>query len=91
MERTVEIGIIGLGLIGGSLAKSMKANNRHVRIVAHDRRPEDLAKATAEHVVDNAGKCLCRLLDHLPVHARRRDARHCDRVAATFGTGLHFG
>mgnify|MGYP001809859486 FL=1 len=54
MERTVEIGIIGLGLIGGSLAKSMKANNRHVRIVAHDRRPEDLAKATAEHVVDVA-------------------------------------
>lgn len=56
MEGTVEIGIIGLGLIGGSLAKSLKANNRHVRIVAHDRKPEDLAKAVAEHVVDVAAE-----------------------------------
>ncbi len=50
--RTLEIGIIGLGLIGGSLAKALKAVNRHIRIVAYDRQAEDLARAAAEHVID---------------------------------------
>ena len=52
MERALEIGIIGLGLIGGSLAKSWKANNRHTRIIACDTNAADLQKALAEHVID---------------------------------------
>lgn len=52
MDRAVEIGIVGLGLIGGSLAKALKANNRHTRIVACDTNAADLGKALTEHVID---------------------------------------
>ena len=47
-----EIGILGLGLIGGSLAKSLKAGNRNLRIVAYDPNTMDVERAQAEHVVD---------------------------------------
>jgi len=52
MNQVMEIGIIGLGLIGGSLAKALKAGNRNIRIIACDRQAQDLARASAEHVVD---------------------------------------
>ncbi len=52
MKQALEIGIIGLGLIGGSLAKALKADNRHIRIVAWDVNVVDLEKAAADRVVD---------------------------------------
>jgi len=52
MKKAMVIGIVGLGLIGGSLAKALKADNRHVRIVACDLSRPDLDRALADRVVD---------------------------------------
>jgi prephenate dehydrogenase len=53
-DNHLEVGIVGLGLIGGSLAKAIKAANRHARVVAHDRDGDSLARAVADRVVDEA-------------------------------------
>ena len=46
-DKDFEVGIVGLGLIGGSLAKAIKAASRHVRVVAFDRDDASLARAVA--------------------------------------------
>jgi prephenate dehydrogenase len=52
VKRT--FGIIGLGLIGGSLAKSLKGNNRHHKIIAYDVNKNDLKKACQDRICDLA-------------------------------------
>ena len=47
------IGIIGLGLIGGSLAKCFRARINHVKIVAVNRSEQSLIDAKAEGVIDD--------------------------------------
>ncbi len=46
------ISIIGLGLIGGSIAKALKSKNRNFNISAFDKR-EVLNKAKDENIIDN--------------------------------------
>ncbi len=49
-----EVGFIGLGLIGGSIAKSIKANIKGVKITAYDIHEETLKTAVQEGIVDIA-------------------------------------
>lgn len=53
METSVKkIGIIGLGLIGGSIAKALKRSDRSLIIKAWDRNRDTLEKALSEKAVD---------------------------------------
>lgn len=45
-------GFIGLGLIGGSIARAMKASRPDIRIIAHDIDQETLALAQKEGIAD---------------------------------------
>lgn len=45
------IGILGLGLMGGSAAKALKAKTQH-RVLVFDREPESLARALSEGSAD---------------------------------------
>lgn len=47
-----KIGIIGLGLIGGSLAKSFKSKKKNINIVAMNRSEQSLINAKADNVID---------------------------------------
>ncbi len=49
-----KIGFIGLGLIGGSLAKAIRQYDPDIEIVAFDKNKETLALATQESVIDVA-------------------------------------
>lgn len=46
-------GFIGLGLIGGSIAKAVRASMPHARIVAFDANPGSLALAKEEQIADD--------------------------------------
>ncbi|MCM1187815.1 MAG: prephenate dehydrogenase/arogenate dehydrogenase family protein [bacterium] len=46
-------GFIGLGLIGGSIAKALKEHDRHIKIIAYDTNPDTLAAASREAVADH--------------------------------------
>lgn len=48
----LEIGIIGLGLIGGSIAKALKKNNVCKTIIAYDLNTDNLIIAQKEGIVD---------------------------------------
>ena len=48
------LGLAGLGLMGASLARAVKARDRAVRIVAVEPQPEVRARAMADGVVDEA-------------------------------------
>ncbi|HOJ38238.1 MAG TPA: prephenate dehydrogenase/arogenate dehydrogenase family protein [Ignavibacteriales bacterium] len=52
-EKFLKIGIIGLGLIGGSIAKGIKAANNNIIISAFDK-PEVLSKALSEKIINVA-------------------------------------
>lgn len=52
MEETLHIGFIGLGLIGGSIAKAIKRFHPEYRIYAYTRTEATLNTAIAEGVVD---------------------------------------
>ncbi len=52
-----EIGFIGFGLIGGSIAKKLKKDHPQVRIYATARHPETIEAAFAEHLTENR-ECL---------------------------------
>ncbi len=52
--QTLHIGFIGLGLIGGSIAKSLKKNIEDLKITAYDVNETTLTSATAEGIVDVA-------------------------------------
>lgn len=49
VELPAAVGIVGLGVIGGSIARDLAALS--VRIIAHDRDAESLAQARAEGIV----------------------------------------
>lgn len=52
--NTLTCGFIGLGLIGGSIAKALKAAYPYVRIIAYDTNAETLSLALAEQIADVA-------------------------------------
>lgn len=47
-----KIGIIGLGLIGGSLAKAIRSKKLHIEIIAYDTYESSLVMAKEENVID---------------------------------------
>ncbi|MCM1307833.1 MAG: prephenate dehydrogenase [Butyrivibrio sp.] len=50
----LNIGFIGLGLIGGSIAKSLKKSDPDIFITAYNRSPQPLSDAVADGVADRA-------------------------------------
>jgi prephenate dehydrogenase len=48
----VTVGLIGLGLIGGSLGMALRAAGLATRVVGHDRNPSDLALAQERGAID---------------------------------------
>lgn len=54
MKTTQKIGFIGLGLIGGSIARAIRQYYPNYEIVAFDKNRETLALATQESVIDVA-------------------------------------
>lgn len=52
------VGIIGLGLIGGSLAKAMKKYNLAKFITAYNRTPSNLEDALRDHAIDMASSTI---------------------------------
>lgn len=54
MNQTTKIGFVGLGLIGGSIAKAIRQYYPEYEIVAFDKNKETLALATQESVIDVA-------------------------------------
>ncbi len=49
----MKIGIIGLGLMGGSIAKSLKRTNKKIGIIAFDTNEKDLKIALNENIIDS--------------------------------------
>lgn len=49
---TLTCGFIGLGLIGGSIAKALRANIPSIHMIAYDVNPEALSMAKEEGVID---------------------------------------
>lgn len=62
------VGFIGLGLIGGSIAKALKKADKNIRIVAYNRSPAPLEMAVADGVVD------------VPTHEIGEAFRECDII-----------
>ena len=54
MNNKKKIGFVGLGLIGGSIAKAIRQYYPDYEIVAFDKSKETLALATQESVIDVA-------------------------------------
>jgi prephenate dehydrogenase len=50
--KSKNISIIGLGLIGGSIAKALKASGTYISISAFDKNKEPIKKALKEKVID---------------------------------------
>lgn len=53
-------GFVGLGLIGGSIARALKQHDHHTKIVAFDINPETLRQACEDAVVDVAADSIDR-------------------------------
>ena len=53
-------GFIGLGLIGGSIAKALKQSVPHIRIIAYDLNADSLKLALAQHIVDETADSIDR-------------------------------
>lgn len=51
-------GFVGLGLIGGSIAKALKAADPSIRIIAYDTNTETLSLALSEKIADIAVSCI---------------------------------
>ena len=49
----MKVGIIGLGLMGGSIAKGLKLRDNKIEIIAFDTNVEDLKIAKKENIIDN--------------------------------------
>ena len=48
----ITVGFVGLGLIGGSIAKALKKSSDDIYVVAYNRSPAPLARAVEDGVVD---------------------------------------
>ncbi len=55
---TLTCGFIGLGLIGGSIAKALKAADSSIKIIAYDVNGETLLLAAAEGIADMTVSCI---------------------------------
>lgn len=54
--KPVCCGFIGLGLIGGSIAKALKEHHKEITLYAYDINPETLALAKAEGIADEVSE-----------------------------------
>ena len=54
MKNTLTIGFIGLGLIGGSIAKALRAARPGDTFIAYDKNKESLIQAMADNVINQA-------------------------------------
>ncbi len=52
--KNLHIGFVGLGLIGGSIAKALKKNSENLRITAYDTNADTLSLSVKDGVVDTA-------------------------------------
>jgi prephenate dehydrogenase len=59
-----KIGIVGLGLIGGSLAMAVKKKCPHIEITAYNRSKEPLEKALSDGVIDRGVSKIGEEFDH---------------------------
>ena len=78
--KDLTIGFIGLGLIGGSIARGIKRSRRDVRIMAYMRSRDKLEQAKRDGVVDvildGIGEEIEEIADHLvAVSGRGADER----------------
>jgi len=64
MNTKKKIGFVGLGLIGGSIAKAIRQYYPNYEIVAFDKNKETLALATQESVIDVACTTIDDNFDH---------------------------
>lgn len=55
---TLTCGFVGLGLIGGSIAKALKAADPSIKIIAYDTNMETLSLALSEKTADIAVSCI---------------------------------
>lgn len=56
--ETITCGFIGLGLIGGSIARAMKEYIKDVQIIAYDVNSETLQRALEENIADITVNCI---------------------------------
>ena len=89
--ETTTIGFIGLGLIGGSIAKAIKKFHPDYQIIAYNRTRETLDDAVFEGIVDIACEemdskfslCdyifLCATVDYNPSRLYFNRCRQCQR------------
>ncbi len=79
-----KIGFIGLGLIGGSIAKAIRQYYPDYEIVAFDKNKETLALAVQESVIDTAGRRNRRQFPGRQLHFPLRSGgiQHCLLKAA---------
>ncbi len=54
IDKKIQLGFWGFGLIGGSIARAIKAATANVSVKVYSRRKnEELIKATDEGIIDN--------------------------------------
>ncbi|MGL5260508.1 MAG: prephenate dehydrogenase/arogenate dehydrogenase family protein [Lachnospiraceae bacterium] len=59
MSSTLTCSFIGLGLIGGSLAKALKEKCKNIKIKAYDFNKDTLLLGTSEKIIDESYDILC--------------------------------
>ena len=64
-----KIGFIGLGLIGGSIAKAIRQYYPDYEIVAFDKNKESLALATQESMIDVAATTIDNNFQNLTIYS----------------------
>ena len=65
------IGFIGLGLIGGSIAKAIRKYHEDYRILAYDQNRETLATAVSSNMIDAV--CAPAAASYNQLHLRRSE------------------
>lgn len=84
-------GFIGLGLIGGSIARALKEHDHHIKIVAYDINPDTLRLAKQDAVADVVTDSIDESFtscDYLFLCAPvQKNDRNLDAVKKVMGTG----
>jgi prephenate dehydrogenase len=88
--RRSTVAIVGLGLMGGSLALALRAQNACGAILAITRDPATRAKALAAHVVDEASADLA-LVSHADIIVLSTPVRAILRQLVQIGPLAHLG